>query len=81
MLIHILIHTNNNGKGDEEMTENTPEARVEMYKEIAAQKKEKQDREGIHLCMYVCMYQYIHVYIYIYICMHWYMKICVSLCS
>merc|ERR1711871_1424362 len=29
----------------QEMTENTPEARVEMYREIAANKKEKQDRE------------------------------------
>ena len=41
----------------QEMTENTPEARVEMYKEIAARKQEKQEREGclsFHSC--ICVY-------------------------
>ena len=39
-------HGNSDKNKGQEMTENTPEARVEMYREIAAQKKEKQDREG-----------------------------------
>ena len=39
-------HGNDDENKGQEMTENTPEARVEMYREIAAQKKEKQDREG-----------------------------------
>jgi len=38
-------HGNDDENKGQEMTENTPEARVEMYREIAANKKEKQDRE------------------------------------
>ena len=33
-------------KDGEEMTENTPEAREEIYRELAQQKKEKEDREA-----------------------------------
>jgi hypothetical protein len=32
----------------EEMTENTPEARTEMYREIAEQKREKEERESVN---------------------------------
>jgi protein TilB len=36
-----------NEKG-QEMTENTPEARIEIYAELAKQKKEKEDRENLN---------------------------------
>ena len=33
----------------EKLTSNTPEARVEIYKELAAQKKEKEDRSKVNM--------------------------------
>lgn len=35
-------------KQDNDLTENTPEARVEMYREIAEQKREKEERESVN---------------------------------
>lgn len=33
---------------EEELTENTPEARIEMYREIAEQKRQKEEREAVN---------------------------------
>ena len=43
--------TNNNNSDidiDNELTENTPETRVKIYRELAEQKKEKSDRDKVN---------------------------------
>lgn len=41
-------HEEDQQGGGEELTDNTPEARVEMYREIAEQKRQKEEREKVN---------------------------------
>lgn len=41
-------HEDDEDEDEEELTENTPEARTEMYREIAEQKREKEERESVN---------------------------------
>lgn len=41
-------HEDSEEEEDDDMTENTPEARTEMYREIAEQKREKEERESVN---------------------------------
>ena len=44
-LTHSICEDEQNKEEGEKLTENTPEARVEIYQELAAQKKAKEDRQ------------------------------------
>jgi len=44
-LTHSICEEEQNKEDGEKLTENTPEARVEIYQELAAQKKAKEDRQ------------------------------------
>jgi protein TilB len=43
-----ILDDDDDKEEDEDLTDNTPEARIEMYREIAEQKREKEERESVN---------------------------------